>query len=259
MCLIIIAHRMSADYPLLLAANRDEFFARPTRPARLWPEEAFIAGRDLTAGGIWLGVGLDGRFAAVTNVRESGGDGAGLRSRGELPLNYLRGDLPPDVYLEKFAAGFNRYAGFNLLVGDTQSTFCASNRADGIHEIGAEIFGLSNGPLGSQWPKIARGRNKLAELLTEGAEPSTDSLLANMRDQQLAEDAELPATGLPARRESRLSSMFIPVQPGGYGTRCSSALVRRGDGLCHFAERNFDVEGVVEEQACFQFSLAGVG
>ena len=256
MCLIVIAHRMSPEYPLVLAANRDEFFGRPTRQAHMWPNGSMIAGRDLLAGGTWLGVGLDGRFAAVTNVREAGGDGTGLRSRGELPLDYLGGDLPPAEYLAQRAGRFDEYAGFNLLVGDLDSVFYASNRARGIHEASSGIFGLSNGPPGSGWPKVARGEEKMAALFAREAVLNSDALVEQMHDLHTADNAELPDTGISDEQESRLSSMFIPAQPGGYGTRCISVFIRRGDGLCRFSEQNYNAESKVAERHFFNFSLA---
>ncbi|MYA67244.1 MAG: NRDE family protein [Gammaproteobacteria bacterium] len=256
MCLIVIAHRMSPEYPLVLAANRDEFFDRPTRQAHMWPNGSIIAGRDLSAGGTWLGVGLDGRFAALTNVREPGDDGAGSRSRGELPLDYLSGELPPAEYLAEKASRFDEYAGFNLIVGNTDSLCYASNRAPGIHEVGQEIIGLSNGPPGSEWPKVTRGSEKMSALLAREATINADQLVEQMHDQNLAGVAELPDTGIPDEQESRLSSMFIPAQPGGYGTRCISVFIRQDDGLCRFSEQNYNAEGEVTERHFFNFSLA---
>ena len=256
MCLIVIAHRMSPEYPLVLAANRDEFFDRPTHQAHMWPNGSMIAGRDLLAGGTWLGVGLDGRFAAVTNVREPGGNGAGSRSRGELPLDYLSGDLPPAEYLAQRVDRFDEYAGFNLLVGDLDSVYCASNRARGIHEAGPGIFGLSNGPPGSGWPKVSRGKEKMAALFAREAVMNSDALIEQMHDRHMADNAELPDTGISDEQESRLSSMFIPAQPGGYGTRCISVFIRQGDGLCRFSEQNYNAEGKVTERHFFNFSLA---
>ena len=254
MCLIVVAHRMSAEYPLVLAANRDEFFARPTRQAHLWPDGAMIAGRDLLAGGIWLGVGLDGRFAAVTNVPEPGGNGGGSRSRGELPLDYLGGALPPADYLAEKSRQFDEYAGFNLLLGDIDSVYYASNCAPGIHEAGSEIIGLSNGLPGSEWPRLVRGKQKMADLFARGAAMNCDLLVELMHDQSMAEDSGLPDTGIPDARAGRLSSIFIPAQPGGYGTRCISVLIRQGDGLCRFSEQNYNAEGEVCERHFFHFS-----
>ena len=256
MCLIIIAHRMSAEYPLVLAANRDEFFDRPTHQAHMWPNGAMIAGRDLQAGGIWLGVGLDGRFAAVTNVREPDRGGASPRSRGELPLDFLAGRQQPAEYLAQRSGRFDEYAGFNLVAGDADSVFYASNRAPGIHEVGSEIIGLSNGPAGSKWPKILRGKEKIGALIAERKDLDSDMLVGQMHDQQLADKSQLPETGIPDKQESQLSSMFIPAQPGGYGTRCISVFIRRGNGLCRFSEQNFNSNGEVTERNFFNFFLA---
>ncbi len=255
MCLIIIAHRMSPDHPLVLAANRDEFFSRPTRQAHEWPDAAIIAGRDLRAGGTWLGVGRGGRFAAVTNIRESGGNGAGRRSRGELPLGFLLGDEAPGEYLAGRSAAFGDYAGFNLLVGDAESVCHASNRWPGIRELGRGIYGLSNGASDSNWPKVVRGKGKMAEVFSGDAAIDADALIARMRDEQQAGEAELPDTGIPDVQEKRLSSMFIPAGEGNYGTRCISVFIRRGDGACEFTERNFAANGECIGRHDFAFSL----
>ena len=267
MCLIIIAHRMSPDYPLVLAANRDEFFARPTRQAHDWAHEcahesgqesdgaSIIAGRDLQAGGTWLAVGRDGRFAAVTNVREAGGNGAGRRSRGELPVDFLASPLSPAEYLAQRSGGFADYAGFNLLLGDVDSVCYASNRAPGTYSVGAEIIGLANGAPGSNWPKVARGREKMARLLAGDARVEKAPLLAMMRDERQAGQAWLPETGLPDEQERRLSPMFIPAQAGGYGTRCISVFIRDGDGRCHFTEQNFALDGQASGRHDFDFSI----
>ncbi len=222
----------------------------------MWKNGAIIAGRDLLAGGTWLGADLDGRFAAVTNVREPGGNGAGLRTRGELPLDFLTGDLPPAEYLKERSGSFDEYAGFNLLVGDLDTVYYASNRAPGIHEVDSEIIGLSNGPPGSEWPKVVLGKQKMADLLAGDAAMNSDVLVEQMHDQGKADDIDLPDTGIPGEQESRLSSMFIPAQPGGYGTRCISVLIRQSDGLCRFSEQNFNAEGKVTERQIFNFSLA---
>ena len=258
MCLIIIAHRMSPDYPLVLAANRDEFFSRPTRPAHEWPGRAIIAGCDLRAGGAWLGAGLDGRFAAVTNVREAGGNGAGRRSRGELPLDFLDSAEAPADFLASRAGRFAEYAGFNLLVGDPDSVCYASNRAPGVHEVDQGILGLSNGASGAAWPKVARGKQKMAELLSANTVIDADLLIRQMRDPRQAGERELPDTGLPDRQERWLSSMFVPAGPEGgvYGTRCISAFIRDRQGNCHFAEQNFNAQGETTERKGFDFSIA---
>ncbi len=256
MCLLLIAHSVSPRYPLVLAANRDEFFARPTRQAGLWPKEGIIAGRDLRAGGTWLAIGLNGRFAAVTNVRESGGNGAGSRSRGELPLDFLRGRMSPAQYLAENADRFDQYAGFNLLLGDLDSVCCGGNRSAGVFEAAGEIFGVANGAPGSDWPKVLRGKEKIAALLGGDADLDCDLLIDQMRDATTAAEAELPVTGISRERESRLSSIFIPTLPGGYGTRCSSVLIREEDGECHFSEWNFNAAGEIAERHYFNFSLA---
>ena len=151
MCLIVLAWRQHREYPLLLAANRDEFHRRPAAPADFWPQQpALLAGRDLEAGGTWLGISRSGRFAAVTNIRDPDAQGSAPRSRGELTRDFLAGAAPPAAYLDAVAARRGDYLGFNLLLGDSEAlwylhgggaSWAAPRRlAPGIH-------GLSNAAL----------------------------------------------------------------------------------------------------------------
>lgn len=235
MCLILFAYRAHADYPLVLIANRDEYYARPTRDAHWWDDAAVFAGRDLDAGGTWLGVDRGGRLAAVTNVREPGGMRAGKRSRGDLTREYLAGATPARDYLQRVDAHASEFAGFNLLVGEVDSLWFYSNRAHEIRAIEAGIFGISNGAFDEPWPKLDSGKRELADRL---AGPVDEARLMDiLTDQGLAEDHELPSTGVTLDVERMLSSRFIRSPE--YGTRACTVLLFDNQGRIFFTEQNF--------------------
>ena len=235
MCLILFAWRQREDYPLVLIANRDEYYARPTRHAHWWDEAAVFAGRDLEAGGTWLGIGRNGRLAAVTNVREPGGMKADKKSRGELTRNFLVGTASAAAYLEALQPQDQDYAGFNLILGDTSDLWFYSNRDHGIRRIEDGVFGLSNGAFDESWPKLSSGKAELAALLEGGFEH--DDLLEILTDHRIAQDHELPQTGVPLDIERMLSSRFIRSPE--YGTRaCTVMTVDHRDRVA-FCEQNF--------------------
>ncbi|WP_339080402.1 NRDE family protein [Pseudomonas sp. TMP9] len=238
MCLIVLAWRPGHAQPLLVAANRDEFYARPSLPLAEWPElPGVFAGRDTQAGGTWLGVGPNGRFAALTNIRDLSLP-LGARSRGELPLAFLSGQLSRAALLRQLSEQRADYSGFNLLLGDTQQlwhfnsqTGCATALAEGVH-------GLSNADLNTPWPKLTKAKQALHKQLET---PQIDSLLDLMGDPTQAPDAALPQTGIGLASERLLSSLFIAS--AAYGTRASSALIVNADGSRRLAERSFGADG----------------
>lgn len=241
MCLILLAVDAHPEYPLVLAANRDEFYARPTAPAAPWPESTdLVGGRDLRGGGTWLGVTREGRWAAVTNVRDPARERDGAPSRGHLVSGYLLGNASPEPYLRELALDAARYNGFNLLVGDRAGAYWYGNRAGaGPRRVDAGVHGLSNAALDTPWPKVVRGRAALERAL--GAEPDPDpdpdALLDLLLDEALAADHDLPSTGLARELERALSASFI--RTADYGTRSSTALLIRRDGAVLLAERTF--------------------
>ncbi len=234
MCLIALAIAPSAGCPLLLAANRDEFFQRPTQPLSRWhtPSGALVlGGRDLQAGGTWLGVSAQGRVAMLTNVREPGSL-AGPRSRGDLPLAWLGGQQAPEAFL----AGLEpqAYSGFNLVVGDLQSGrwYWASNRqtsAEGIspgwqqRPLGPGLYGLSNAFLDTPWPKTEQLKSRLKAALTHPGEQA-ELLWSALADASPAPPEALPNTGVSAEAERHLSSAWVRFPDGRYGTRASTLM-----------------------------------
>ena len=237
MCLILVAWQVHPGHPLVVAANRDEFHARPSAPAAPWAEDPrVLGGRDLEAGGTWLGVREDGRFAAVTNVREPGA-AKGPRSRGELPRDFLLGDQPPGA----FAAGVDggRYSGFNLLLADAGELCYLSNRDGAPRRLEPGVYGLSNHRLDTPWPKLVVARERFQKALA--GLPALEPCFEVLADADTVPDPDLPATGLPLAWERMLSAVF--VQSATYGTRASTVLARRRGGGIRLEERRFGPHG----------------
>ncbi|WP_283189356.1 NRDE family protein [Pseudomonas sp. PMCC200344] len=238
MCLIVFAWRPGHTQPLIVAANRDEFYARPSLPLAQWPEAPHVhAGRDLEAGGTWLGVGANGRFAALTNIRDPHQPPA-RKSRGELVARFLSGDMPIDDYLSDVVARSLEYSGFNLLIGNANELWHFNARETEAVMLPPGVYGLSNAGLDTPWPKLLKARAALEEVLEN---PQPQALLALLNDPQTATFAELPDTGVGLATETLLSSVFIASPT--YGTRASTALIVQADGTRHMVERSFGPYG----------------
>lgn len=238
MCLILFAWKMDENFPLVLAANRDEFYDRPSAPAAFWEEAPdLLAGRDLREGGTWLGVTTEGRLAALTNYRDPASLKIGAPSRGRLVSDYLRSREIPEAYLRRIAPDADRFNGFNLIVGDPDDLFCYSNRGI-LERLGPGIYGLSNRLLDTPWPKVEQGKTALSALLEDKNGLSTERLFALLADRTRPPDARLPDTGVGLEWERVLSPLFIesPV----YGTRSSTVLLIDRKGEVNFAERVFN-------------------
>ena len=225
MCIILFSWQQHPDYPLVVAANRDEFHDRATEPAA-WRNQV-CCGLDGVAGGTWMGVTADGRFAALTNYREPHEPGA-PRSRGLLPYFFLHGEHTPVQFLEEVDAEQHYYAGFNLLVGNRDQLWYFSNREAGPpRPVQPGVHGLSNGLLDEPWPKVEKGRTRLAGI-SQGA-PRHQDLLDIVRDTSEPPDEALPDTGVGLETERLVAPIFI--QTPHYGTRASTSVVvpRRGE------------------------------
>lgn len=223
MCLILIAYRYHPRYPLLVAANRDEFHDRPTAPLGFWEDiPQIVAGRDLKEGGAWMGIDRTGRFAAITNYRDPSRVLPDAPSRGHLVSDFLRSAEPARVYLDRLASKASAYNGFNLVLGDAGGLFYYSNRGGELRALAPGLYGLSNHLLDTPWPKLERGRRALRQLLDRQPDPTPDELLELLTDRALAPDSDLPHTGVPLEWERWLSAIFIAAP--GYGTRSSTAL-----------------------------------
>lgn len=238
MCLIVFAWRPGHATPLIVAANRDEFYARPARPLAAWEESPGVyAGRDLEAGGTWLGVAPDGRFAALTNLRDPG-QAVGSRSRGELVAGFLQGRQSPLEYLQQVARRAADYSGFNLLVGDSAQLCYFNPRVGPPAAVAPGVHGLSNAALNTPWPKLLYAREGLEAVLEQ---PDTGLLVTLLADHRQPSEAELPDTGVGLATERLLSSVFIASPT--YGTRASTALIVHADGRREMLERSFGPSG----------------
>ena len=253
MCLILIAWQAHRDYPLVVAANRDEFHSRPTSAAGIWSDRPHIlAGRDLEAMGTWLGITRTLRFAAVTNFRDALDPGIGNRSRGLLAREFLECDDAAASYVSRVGAQLQAYRGFNLLVGDGRELWWLSNRGNGARRLGPGIHGLSNHLLDTPWPKVARGKASLDHATS--LVPAIEPLLGLLADTSVPSDDELPDTGVGIERERLLAATRI-VSPA-YGTRSSSVLIVGRDGRLQFAERAYDAQGVETETMRYELRVA---
>lgn len=238
MCLAVLALHHLSGIPVLIAANRDEFHDRPAQAAAAWPDAPHIyGGRDLRAGGTWMGATEQGRYAIVTNFRDPGHLLADAPSRGALVEDYLRGDASPGDYLTTVHARAAQYNGFNLIVGDMGNAWYLSNRDGGPRRLLPGIYALSNHLLDTPWPKLTRTKAGFERILQTGPQPDLAALYANLADRTPADEADLPATGLPLARERLLSSPFI-VSPT-YGTRASTVLALHADGRGEYHERRY--------------------
>lgn len=242
MCLILFAHQVHPEFPLVVAANRDEFHGRPTAPAAFWKERpGVLAGRDLEAGGTWLGVSRSGRFAAVTNFSEEPPEPVPPRSRGALVSDFLAATVSPEHYLEGVARHAAEYRGFNLLVGDAASLWYYSNRIPAAQRLPPGTYGLSNHLLDTAWPKVRRGKSALTVFEEEEAHPDVDALLELLADETQPGDAELRDAGLDPATARRVAPCFIrgPV----YGTRASTVVIVEAGGRVRFTEVGFHADG----------------
>ena len=253
MCLVVVALAAHPRYSLVVAANRDEFHARAALPAH-WgdrpPYAGMLAGRDLAAGGTWMGVRGDGRWALVTNVREGRGGDTTAPSRGELVPDLL--NSPPESAIAALARKATAYNGFNLLAGDAGSALWLSNRAVGTRSLTHGIHGLSNAQLDTPWPKLTRTRDAVSAWAARGDDDLTP-LFAALADRTRAADADLPATGVPLEWERLLSAPFIVSDD--YGTRCSTVLAIGRDASVRMVERSFDARGDATGEIAFDFTL----
>ncbi|MDO8318917.1 NRDE family protein [Rhodoferax sp.] len=239
MCLIAWNWQADSPNPLLLIANRDEFYARPTAALHWWQDAPILAGRDLQAGGTWLGVSRSGRLAALTNHRDPTRQRADAPSRGELVSAFLQADSSASDYLTELAGRADSYNPFNLLVFDGTRLMGLESRHAKVTAMQPGIGAVSNADFLTPWPKLANLSGSLQSLLAQ-AHPGDAQLLALLHDPSLAADADLPVTGIPMALERALSATFVALPD--YGTRASS-VVRVEAGSIAFLEQSFDAHG----------------
>lgn len=233
MCLIAFAWQAHAEYPFVVVANRDEFYDRPTRSAHFWEDQPQIfGGRDLSAGGSWMALGRNGRFAALTNFRDPQRLNANAPSRGSLVSNFIISGLSAPDYARSIRDQGAVYNGFNLILCDGDKMVYYSNQIDDISILEPGIYALSNALLDTPWPKTLAASTKLSNWLKQPGE--INSLVKLLHDPQTIDDELLPATGIPYAMEKALSAQFIKLDH--YGTRCTTAVIVDQIGNAQFIE-----------------------
>jgi len=257
MCIILLAYHCHPQYKLIVAANRDEYYSRPSAPAQFWPDQPnIVAGRDLLQQGTWLGVTKQGRFAALTNYRDPAGMRTDAESRGQLVSRFLAGSQSSQEYLQAVEQEAGRYNGFNLLVGnigDNDSLWYYSNRSKQISQVERGVSGLSNHLLNTPWPKVMRGRERLKKAVGSRGNVQEELMWQILTDRAKPDDAVLPQTGVTLELERILSPIFI--ESPGYGTRASTLLFVGYDGQVQFVERSLDVETECWHKKEYQFVI----
>lgn len=254
MCLITFSYRQHPKFQLIFAANRDEHYDRPTRGAQFWDENPdILAGKDLKAGGTWMGITKGGMWGALTNYRDPSIDRENPPSRGQLVLEYLKNNDSPERFLKKLDQSANQYMGFSLLAGTVNKLGYYSNQQNSIRLLDSGLYGLSNHLLNSDWPKVERAKANLNKLIQRNA-ISEEALFELLTDEREAPDHLLPDTGIPKEIEKKVSPIFI--KSDGYGTRCSTVLLIDTDGQVRFTERCYEpgTQKVVEENR-YQFEI----
>ncbi len=246
MCLAVFAWQSHPEYPLVVAANRDEFYARSTRAAAWWGQNvSLLAGRDEEAGGAWFGINRRGRFCLLTNVRSPTERNPHAPSRGAVVLASLQSHEPIGEWLRDLAPRAQVFNGFNLLVGDpldqgarqpAELHYYSNRLTAETTVLRPGVYGLSNAFLDSPWPKVTRTVSRFATQIAQKV--SVEALLAMMADRSVALDRELPSTGVPLEWERALSA--VQIRANGYGTRSTTVLTVRADGVANFVERTFD-------------------
>lgn len=252
MCILFIAINQHPDYPLIIAANRDEFHRRPTAPSSFWDSHpSMLAGQDLEAKGTWMGVTRYGGIAALTNIRDPR-QSTHARTRGELVVNALT--KQDTAALERrLQADRTHYNGYNLVYGHLTDLTVYNNAHDTFFPLSDGVHGLSNADIHTHWPKVTRGMHALTDYISTTPRIEQDDLFTLLRDEVKAGDHQLPQTGIGYEWEKRLSSIFI--QSPDYGTRTSTLLLVDNQQCCHWQERTFSPEGVITDTRRFAFQI----
>ena len=251
MCLVAFSWKTHPAYPLVISANRDEFFDRPSQPLHQW-ESGFYGGKDLLSGGTWLGYHPNGRWSLLTNYRDFHHSRSAKISRGKLVQSWLESHVPPEDYLRAIQGNQEQYDGFNLLVSDGERLFYLSNYAADILELKPGIYGLSNGLLNEPWPKSELGKSQLERMLK--TDFSTTDLLHILKSRETYSEKNLPKTGVPLEMEKALSAQLIRMGEN-YGTVSASAVVQHTSGLVQMKQRSFQWKPEIYTDVEIQFQL----
>ncbi len=253
MCLIVFGYKTIPGYRLILAANRDEFYERPTRAARFWDSDPFLlAGKDQVAGGTWLGVHKNGRIAALTNYRKMGFHNPDARSRGHLVTAFLQSRRPAGEFLSTFPDP-ESYNGFNLLAADAQSFYHYSNITSRSTPVEPGIHGISNALMNTPWPKVEKAKQEFRKLMISNS-LDEENLFRILANSDTYPSDQLPDTGLSPEMEKAVSAIFIRTEE--YGTRCSTVVRIQDNGDVRFTERIFQPGTTrIEEENSFEFTM----
>ncbi|MFQ3250657.1 MAG: hypothetical protein ACI9O6_002496 [Glaciecola sp.] len=255
MCILFIAVNQHPKFPLIIAANRDEFHVRPTTNATFWEHhKEILAGKDNQAGGTWMGIHKDGSVAAITNIRAPGTEVEDAVTRGELVINYLlASNKKKKKYPQKLTDSKALYNGYNLLFGSLEQLYVYNNFEDTCIPLEDGVYGLSNASLNSPWPKISTGRDALAKYCQHADVLDTEHLFELLKNNKPAADDALPKTGVPIEIERQLSSIFIKSPD--YGTRSSTVLLVDHHQHVIWEERAFNADGEQTAVQHFEFDI----
>ncbi|MFT5520381.1 MAG: hypothetical protein ACI9IA_000973 [Enterobacterales bacterium] len=258
MCILFLAINQHPDYPMIICANRDEFHQRPTQSAHYWQDkEGILAGRDLQAGGSWLGINRRGQFAAITNIRTGGKVLENKKSRGELVTFVLEentsGEEHNKINESWLKEQGDSYSPFNLIYGNLEQLYCYNSVSGEQIKLSTGFHSISNGAMDEIWPKMAKGEQQLEQVVKSATGINEAALLSILNNQTRPVESELPNTGIPVEWEQLLSSIFICSE--NYGTRSSSIVLLGVDSSINFTEVEYDKEGNHQSLKRFNFSL----
>ena len=253
MCLLLVSYKTHPKYKMIIAANRDEFYNRPASSADFWSDEpAILAGRDLKAGGTWLGITRKGRFAAITNYRDPKSMKTNAPSRGELVINFLLGNNSLSEFSKELLSSSDLYNGYNLLYADKESIRYFSNQTKKQLVLSPGIYGLSNHLLDTPWPKVEKSKKSFKNILNKEF-ISTENLFDILSDSSIPPDELLPDTGLGLEIERAVSPIFVKTPQ--YGTRSSTAILIDYDDNVIFTEKSLNDDLKEWSTKSFQFKL----
>jgi len=253
MCLIVFSYKAHKNYKLVVAANRDEFYERPTVKADFWSDHPqILGGRDLEAKGTWMGVTMEGRISMLTNYRDLRNLKENAPSRGNIVADFLKKAESPKSFLSKLDAVSHAYNGFNLVLGNSEDLWYYSNQTRRITMLGSGVYGLSNALLDTSWPKVKRAKEKIGKAIEKDI-IDEEEILNLLFDDVAAPDEDLPDTGVGYEKEKMLSSVFI--KSPNYGTRCSTVVTITNSGKIYFKERTYDLNTFNHSTQEFEFEM----
>ncbi len=256
MCLLLISYNTNPEYPFVVAANRDEFYLRPTEKAHFWKDHpALLAGKDIEAGGTWLGITKSGRFAAITNYRDMRTIKDNAPTRGLLTLNFLTSEDSGFSYGRSLIPEADRYNGYNLVFSDMENLFYFSNQTKELNKLSDGVYGLSNHLLDTPWPKVVRSKEAFIDAVSND-KVSEEDLFHILSDDREAPEDQLPDTGLSRELEKAVSPVFI--KSDGYGTRSSTIIMVNSVNEVLFVERSLDTKTGKWIESRFSFQLESV-